>query len=138
MSFMKFFTSICVCACALFFAACTSGIPEYKPVAAAQAKSPFEYTYTGFGADAKNINSALVKALEQRGWISEGGTPRGLVAKRVHSDRTAVARFLVADNQITIDTAGSTIGNKASYIPETDISFLLASVKENLKLSESK
>ncbi|MBO7520986.1 MAG: hypothetical protein J6T16_01965 [Opitutales bacterium] len=135
---MKSFTSICVCACALFLGACASSIPEYKPVAAAQAKSPFEYTYTGFGADAKSVGAALGKALEQRGWIVEGDTPRGLVARRVHSDRTAVARFLVADGRITIDTAGSTIGNRTSYIPETDISYLLASVKENLKLSEAK
>ncbi|MBR4597358.1 MAG: hypothetical protein IKO42_03045 [Opitutales bacterium] len=135
---MKSFTSICACVCALFFAACTSSIPEYKPVAAAQAKSAFEYAYTGFGADAKAVGEALNKALLQRGWIVEGQTPRGLVARRVHADRTAVARFVVADNRITIDTAGSTIGNKTSYIPETDLSFLLASVKENLKMSQAK
>lgn len=132
-SAMKIFMSICACAAFLFASACTSSIPEYKPYAAEQAKSPFAYTYTGFGADKAAIEAAIEKALAQRGWLVEGKNDRGLVAKRVHSDRTAVALITASDNEITIDTAGSTIKNKTAYIPETDISYLLASVKENLK-----
>lgn len=130
---MKILMSTIACAALLFAAGCTSSISEYKPYAAEHAKSPFACTYTGFGADKAAIEAAIEKSLGQRGWLVEGRNARGLVAKRVHSDRTAIALITAADNEITIDTAGSTIKNKTAYIPETDISYLLASVKENLK-----
>lgn len=130
MRLMKIFSFIGIC---LFLCACTGGIPEYKPVVQAAGKTEFAHSYAGFNAGKDKLKDALLKALSQRGWLVEGNDQGGVSAKRVHSDRTAKAFILIKDGEFVIDTAGSTIENKTPYIPETDLNYLLASVKENLK-----
>ncbi len=128
--FMKIFNFIGIC---FLLCACTGSIPEYKPVSHTAGKTEFAHAYVGFKADKDKLKDALLKALAQRGWLVEGNAQGGVIAKRVHSDRTAKAFIVINDGEFVIDTAGSTIENKTPYIPETDLNYLLASVKENLK-----
>lgn len=126
---MKNLSLVCI---SLLLCACTSSIPEYKPIVHTVGKTSFAHTYTGFKADKIKLKEALLEALPQRGWLIDANSAQGIIAKRVHSDRTAKIFVVVNDGEFVIDTAGSTISNKTSYIPETDLEYLLASVKENL------
>lgn len=130
MRFMKIFSFVCVC---FFLCACTGSIPEYKPVEHSAGRTEFAHSYSGFNADKDKLKDALLKALSQRGWFVEGNARGGVVARRVHGDRTAKAFIVINDGGFLIDTAGSTVENKTPYVPETDLNYLLASVKENLK-----
>ncbi len=126
---MKNLSLVLIC---FLVCACTSSIPEYKPVVHTSGKTEFAHTYTGFKADKAELKDAILKALPQRGWLIDSNAQGGIAAKRVHADRTAKVFIIVNDGNLLIDTAGSTIENKTPYIPETDLTYLLASVKENL------